>query len=318
MRVERPPTADAVQRAVQAAGRSGLRIKPIGAGHSFTGIAVAPGVQLDLTDLSGVIDADVATGPGTLAAAPVCTSSPRCSPRTASPCRTWATSTARRSPARPRPAPTAPASGSAASPPRSSGALVTGRRRATHGQRDRASPTCYPAARVGLGALGVIVEVTLQLVPAFVLHAVEKPKPIDEVLDNWHDARSRDRPLRVLLVPAHRVRPHQDEHATAGGRDAITAEPLHGGSTMSCSPTASTGRWSQPAASTRDDLIARQADRSGHGHRVTATSRDLSPAVFTTTAAVRFREMEYAVAARRPCPTRSARCAHSSSGRAGG
>ena len=68
LRVERPATAGAVQRAVAAAAASGLRIKPVGSGHSFTGIAVAPGVQLDLTDLSGVIDADVATGRVTLAA----------------------------------------------------------------------------------------------------------------------------------------------------------------------------------------------------------------------------------------------------------
>ena len=61
LRVERPATADAVQRAVAAAAASGLRIKPIGASHSFTGIAVAPDVQLDLADLSGVIEADAAT-----------------------------------------------------------------------------------------------------------------------------------------------------------------------------------------------------------------------------------------------------------------
>jgi FAD/FMN-containing dehydrogenase len=52
-RVERPTSAEAVQRAVLAAGRTGSRLKAVGAGHSFTGIALAPGVQLDL-DWSGV------------------------------------------------------------------------------------------------------------------------------------------------------------------------------------------------------------------------------------------------------------------------
>lgn len=37
-------------------------------------------------------------------------------------------------------------------------------------------------ARVGLGALGVVTEVTLQLVPAFRLHAVETVEVLDEVL----------------------------------------------------------------------------------------------------------------------------------------
>jgi len=55
--VERPASVEAVQRAVAAAAASGLRVKPVGAGHSFTGIAVAPDVQLDLGELTGVLDA---------------------------------------------------------------------------------------------------------------------------------------------------------------------------------------------------------------------------------------------------------------------
>ncbi|MEA2136270.1 MAG: L-gulono,4-lactone dehydrogenase [Solirubrobacteraceae bacterium] len=38
------------------------------------------------------------------------------------------------------------------------------------------------AARVGLGALGVVVAVTLRCVPAFRLHAVDQPRPLEEVL----------------------------------------------------------------------------------------------------------------------------------------
>ena len=39
-----------------------------------------------------------------------------------------------------------------------------------------------PAVALGLGALGIIVEVTLQCVPAFVMHAIDEPVPLDEVL----------------------------------------------------------------------------------------------------------------------------------------
>ena len=38
------------------------------------------------------------------------------------------------------------------------------------------------AARVGLGALGVVAVVTLRCVPAFRLHAVDRPLPLDDVL----------------------------------------------------------------------------------------------------------------------------------------
>src|SRR5215213_6890383 len=39
------------------------------------------------------------------------------------------------------------------------------------------------AARVGLGALGVVVAVTLRCVPAFRLHAVDEPLPLETVLE---------------------------------------------------------------------------------------------------------------------------------------
>jgi L-gulonolactone oxidase len=42
-----------------------------------------------------------------------------------------------------------------------------------------------PAARIGLGALGVVVDVTIRCVPAFMLRAVEKGEPLETVLDNW-------------------------------------------------------------------------------------------------------------------------------------
>jgi L-gulono-1,4-lactone dehydrogenase len=45
-------------------------------------------------------------------------------------------------------------------------------------------PEIFQAARVGLGALGVISTVTLQCVPAFKLHAVEEPMPLSHVLEH--------------------------------------------------------------------------------------------------------------------------------------
>ena len=38
------------------------------------------------------------------------------------------------------------------------------------------------AARVGLGALGAIAAVTLRCVPAFTIHRVDEPQPLDDVL----------------------------------------------------------------------------------------------------------------------------------------
>jgi L-gulono-1,4-lactone dehydrogenase len=47
---------------------------------------------------------------------------------------------------------------------------------------DGSEPEMLLAARVGLGALGVVTAVTLRCVPAFTLEGVDRPEPLDEVL----------------------------------------------------------------------------------------------------------------------------------------
>jgi FAD/FMN-containing dehydrogenase len=48
-------------------------------------------------------------------------------------------------------------------------------------------PELFAAARVGLGALGVISAVTLRCVPSFTLLADERPQPVDEVLERFDE-----------------------------------------------------------------------------------------------------------------------------------
>ena len=59
--------------------------------------------------------------------------------------------------------------------------LVTGTGDVVRCSADR-EPEIFAAARVGLGAVGIVVEVTLACVPAFVLRAHERPAPLAEVL----------------------------------------------------------------------------------------------------------------------------------------
>jgi L-gulono-1,4-lactone dehydrogenase len=293
LRVERPATADAVQRAVAVAGASGLRIKPVGSGHSFTGIAVAPGVQLDLTDLSGVIDADVAAGRVTLAAgtrlyqlpamlAPYGMAMPNMGDVDRQTI-VGATSTGTHG--------TGLGFGGLATQIVAA-KLVTGTGELiTVSETERAE--LLPAVRVGLGALGVLVEVTLQLVPRFVLHAVERPEPLGEVLDGWPDRvrgadhfefywfphtdtaltktnsrRSADAPRR----PLGRVSRWVDDEFLANGVYRAICE---------------LGR----VAPGTTPFFARQVDKVTGNREFT----DFSPVVFTSHRAVRFREMEYAI-----------------------
>ena len=61
-RVLTPRNTDEVAAAVKAAVSDGLAVKAIGSGHSFTGAAVAPGVQLRPEGMAGLVDVDTSTG----------------------------------------------------------------------------------------------------------------------------------------------------------------------------------------------------------------------------------------------------------------
>ena len=293
VRVERPASAGAVQRAVTSAAASGLRVKPVGSGHSFTGIAVAPDVQLDLTDLSGVIDADVATGRVTLAAgtrlhqlpallAPYGLALPNMGDvdkQTIA----GATSTGTHG--------TGLEFGGLATQIVAA-RLVTGTGELlTVSETER--PELLPAVRLGLGALGVLVDVTLQLVPRFVLRAVERQEPFGLVLEEWMDrVREHDHfefywfphtdtaltktntrlPGDAPRKPLGRVSRWVDDELLANG--AYRAMCLHGHVQPSATP-----------------ILARLVDRFT-GDR---DFSDFSPKVFTTNRTVRFREMEYAI-----------------------
>lgn len=184
VRVERPRSPEGVQRAVKAASAQGLTVKAVGAGHSFTGIAVAPGVLLELDDLQGLVSADPQTGLVTLLAG----------------------TRLHRIPALLAPYGLAMQNLGDIDRQSISGAISTG----THGTGARFggiatqvrgltlvtaageflriddTPDGEPLAGavIGLGALGVVVEVTLQCVPAFIMQAVDAPVPLDETLES--------------------------------------------------------------------------------------------------------------------------------------
>ncbi len=66
--VARPRSVEDVQQSISFARERGLPVKAVGAGHSFSAIAAAPGLQLDLIELCGLIAADASTRRVTLAA----------------------------------------------------------------------------------------------------------------------------------------------------------------------------------------------------------------------------------------------------------
>jgi L-gulono-1,4-lactone dehydrogenase len=154
-------------------------------------------------------------------------------------------------------------------------------------------PDVFAAARVGLGALGVIATVTLQCEPAFALAAAEAPAPLDEVLADLDiNVDGNDHfefywfphTRRVLTKRNNRVLPGTELRPLGRVRAYVDDEFL---------------------ANTVFDAVNRLTTRRPNLiPRVNAlTSRalgardyiDRSYRVFASPRRVRFREMEYAV-----------------------
>ena len=62
-------------------------------------------------------------------------------------------------------------------------------------------PDLLEVTRVGLGALGIITEVTLQCVPAFNLYALEEVLSVDEVLDSFDELAATTDHIEFFWMP---------------------------------------------------------------------------------------------------------------------
>ena len=62
-------------------------------------------------------------------------------------------------------------------------------------------PDLFRAARVGLGAVGVVTAVTLRCVPAQVLHRVDEPRPLDETLGRLDELAEEHEHFELFAFP---------------------------------------------------------------------------------------------------------------------
>jgi FAD-linked oxidoreductase len=176
-----PRTAEAIADAIREAVSAGLPVRALGSGHSFTPAAATSGAALDLSRWAGVISADAESGLVTV--------------RSGTTLRSLNAALDLLGLALPNLGDIDEQT--------IAGAISTG----THGTGARLGglatqvvaldlvladgtvvscsaeqrPDLFAAARVSLGALGVISTVTLRCVPAFALAADERPMPLEEV-----------------------------------------------------------------------------------------------------------------------------------------
>ncbi|MFF0448147.1 D-arabinono-1,4-lactone oxidase [Streptomyces sp. NPDC004609] len=153
------------------------------------------------------------------------------------------------------------------------------------------NPDVFAAARIGLGALGVITAVTLAVEPVFLLTADEGPMTFDKVTSEFDALHAENEHFEFFWFP------HTDNCSTKrNNRSAGPADPpgrlgawiddelLSNGLFQVAN---SVGRALPPAI----PAIARLAGRAFSTRRYT----DIPYKVFTSTRRVRFVEMEYAL-----------------------
>ncbi len=182
-RIEYPASPDEVVEAVCRAAADEFSIKAVGSGHSFTDIAVTRGVMLNLGKLAGISYADRHTGLVTVGAGTVLAelnvalwqlglSLPGLGDIDAQ-----------------------TVAGAIATGTHGSGRRIGGLASQVRGLQlvtaDGKLLECsaqhhaelFAAARVGLGALGIVTAVTLQCEPAFVLRATQSPGDYDDLFE---------------------------------------------------------------------------------------------------------------------------------------
>jgi FAD-linked oxidoreductase len=183
--IEKPSTEAEVVSVIKRAVSNKQRVKVVGSGHSFTGISVPDEVMIDLTRMNRVVNVDHTGGVITVQAGIVLSelnaqlelhqlSMPNLGDVTY---QTLA--------------------GALSTSTHGTGLQRTGLAAQIRGFKIVTASgevlVCDPlqnaeifhCGRVSLGALGVITEVTLRVVPAFNLRAVEQPMRISDVLNNF-------------------------------------------------------------------------------------------------------------------------------------
>jgi len=199
--VARPASPAEVAEIIRATRAAGGTVKPVGAGHSFSGAAVTTGTRIDLSALSGLVSADPDTK--------------RVRVRAGTRLHTLNLELARLGLAMPNlgDIDVQTISGALATGTHGTGRsygclstfvteleLVTGTGEIVRCSPDH-EPSLFSAALVGLGAVGVVTEVTLQATDAFVLHADERPRRLGDVLAGLTDAIEGNDHFEFYWVP---------------------------------------------------------------------------------------------------------------------
>ncbi|HEY3005212.1 MAG TPA: D-arabinono-1,4-lactone oxidase [Kribbellaceae bacterium] len=291
--VLRPASADELAGAVKALAEQGRRLKAAGSGHSFTGCAAPEQVQVRLDGMASIVSADQASGRVTVGAG----------------------IGLRNLNAGLDAMGLAMANLGDIDKQTISGAVSTG----THGTgarlgglatqltgldlvtADGSVLSCsesenadvFQAARVSVGALGVVTSLTLQCVPAFLLRAQEGPMPLADVLAGFDQLAEGNDHFEFYWFPHTEI--------------ALTKRNNRVGPEVVASPVGAVRGWiddellSNRVFELTNRLTALRPGLTPRVNRIAARALsareyvDASYKVFCSNREVVFRESEYAV-----------------------
>jgi L-gulonolactone oxidase len=291
--VASPASVEAVSRIVERAAQDGRRVKAVGAGHSFTAAAVAEDIQLRLDQLTGILGADESAGLVTVAAGtPLHVLNAELEARGLSMSNLGDIDAQT-------------ISGAISTGTHGTGAALGGLASQVRGLQlvladgsvvevsETSDPDLFQAARVGIGAFGIVTAVTVQCEPLFELTAVEEPMPLDEVLDRFDELADGNAHFEFYWFPHTDValtkrnnRPQPDGRGERlpRWRELLDDELLSNG----------VFELVQRIAYRRQSAIP-GFNRLSARALSARTFTDVSHRVFVSPRRVRFREMEYAV-----------------------
>ncbi|MEU9425949.1 D-arabinono-1,4-lactone oxidase [Streptomyces sp. NPDC048342] len=286
-----PASVDELAAAVRQAAEDGLKVKAVGSGHSFTAIAATDGVSIRPQLLTGIRKIDRKTMTVTVEAG--------------TPLKRLNVALAREGLSLTNMGDIMEQTVSGAT---STGTHGTGRESASLAAQikelelviadgsvltcsEKENPEVFAAARVGLGALGIVTAITFAVEPLFLLTAREEPMPLDRVLAEFDQLCAENEHFEFYWFPHTGSTNTKRNNRSAGppqpvgqlkgwfedeflSNGVFHAAQLVGRAAPAVVPTIA--RISSTALSSR-------------------TYTDIPYKVFTSPRRVRFVEMEYAV-----------------------
>ncbi|MFC7844033.1 D-arabinono-1,4-lactone oxidase [Streptomyces sp. NPDC057382] len=286
-----PASVDELAAAVRRAAEDGLRVKAVGTGHSFTSIAATDGVLIRPQLLTGIRRIDRETMTVTVEAG--------------TPLKRLNVALAREGLSLTNMGDIMEQTVSGAT---STGTHGTGRDSASIAAQikglelvtadgsvltcsEKENPEVFAAARIGLGALGIVTAITLAVEPVFLLTAREEPMPFDRVLADFEELWAENEHFEFYWFPHTGSTTTKRNNRSAGPERPVPQVKGWIEDELLSNGVFQVANWVGRAVPAAIPAIAQVSSKALSARTYT----DIPYKVFTSPRRVRFVEMEYAV-----------------------